>query len=187
MNAVVVDKLTNIEWLGQQLRAKTANYEASTPASDDSSINWEERCGAIAMLPNPESIAYASILVWGDYRENTQQHKIVIDYISDYLYRLIQDEEEFKQRKTFDEKQFINHIARMELFYSLRPNLKKYHTLEGRLVFSGINYIKPDTYSKRYAWLGEAALLLLNELKEEIEVNVAKYRKDLNKLTAKRI
>ena len=60
MNAVAdtnKEKLTNIEWLGQQLRAKTANYEAGTPSTGGVPVNWEDRCGAIAMLPNDETKA----------------------------------------------------------------------------------------------------------------------------------
>ena len=181
MNAVAdtnKEKLTNIEWLGQQLRAKTANYEAGIPSTGGVPVNWEDRCGAIAMLPNDETKAYASILVWGDYRNNTEQYALVTNYIADYVWRMAQEEMD-KQRETFDMKKFCWHVARMELFYCLRPKLRKYHTLEGRLVFSGIDYIKPDTYSKRYSWLGEAVGLLLEELKSEIEYCVKKYRKDL--------
>ncbi|WP_159153554.1 hypothetical protein [Acinetobacter johnsonii] len=182
MNAVVdtkTEKLSNIEWLGQQLRAKTANYEAGIPSTGGTPVNWEDRCGAIALLPNEEAKAYASILVWGDNRDNTDQYAVLNDYIAEYLWRMVQDEIE-KKRNTFDMKKFCWHVARMELFYGLRPQLRKYHTLEGRLVFSGIDYIKPDTYSKRYSWLGEAVGLLLIELKNEIEHCVGNYRRDIN-------
>lgn len=183
MNAVEVkpEKLTNIEWLGQQLQAKTANYEAGIPSTGESSINWEDRCGAIAMLHSDETKAYASILVWGDYRNNTEQYAVVTNYITEYLWRMVQEDLD-KKRERFDMKKFCWHVARMELFYGLRPQLRKYHTLEGRLVFSGIDYIKPDTYSKRYSWLGEAVGLLLEELKREIEYWVGKYRRDLREV-----
>lgn len=182
MNAVAekVEKLSNIEWLGQQLRAKTANYEARTPGIGETPINWEDRCGAIAGLPNKETKAYASILVWGDLRDNTHQYKDLTDYIAEYLWRMVQDELE-KQRETFNMVIFCQHVARMELFYSLRPKLREYHTLKGRLVFSGIDYIEPNTYSKRYAWLGNAVELLLKELQNEIEVYISEYRSKLKK------
>ncbi|QXW27328.1 hypothetical protein KXJ74_08040 [Acinetobacter johnsonii] len=178
MNAAT-EKLTNLEWLGQQLRAKTANYEVGIPSTGGSPVNWEGRCGAIAMLPNEETKAYASILVWGDYRDNTNQYAVLNNYIADYLWRMVQEEID-KKRETFDMKKFCWQVSRMELFYSLRPQLRKYHTLEGRMVFSGIDYIKPDTYSKRYAWLGDAVGLLLTELKNEIEQCVGVYRKNIN-------
>ncbi|MEF9958178.1 MAG: hypothetical protein RR767_13425 [Acinetobacter sp.] len=183
MNAVAekTEKLSNIEWLGQQLRAKTANYEAGIPGTGETPINWEDRCGAIASLPNKETKAYASILVWGDLRDNTQQYKDLTNYIAEYLWRMVQDELE-KQRETFNMVTFCQHVARMELFYSLRPQLREYHTLKGRLVFSGINYIEPNTYSKRYAWLSNAVELLLGELRNEIETHVADYRSKLKKV-----
>ena len=183
MNAAVevkAGKLSNIEWLGQQLRAKTANYEAGTPSTGDSLVNWEDRCGAVAKIPNEECKAYASILIWGDFRDNTKQYEVVTKYIADYLWRMVQEEMN-KKRETFEMERFCHHVARMELFYSLRPQLKEYHTLKGRLVFSGVDYIEPNTYSKRYAWLGDAVNLLLKELLDEIEHYVDQYRKDLRK------
>lgn len=182
MNAMAAEKMTNIEWLGQQLRAKTANYEADTPPTNEIPVNWEDRCGAIALMPNDETKAYASILVWGDYRDNTDNYSVVTKYISDYLWRMVQEEMN-KQRESFDMQQFCKHIARMELFYSLRPKLREYHTLKGRLVFSGIDYIEPNTYSKRYAWLGNAVELLLKELNDEVEHYAGQYRKNLRKLS----
>lgn len=183
MNAMVemkTEKLSNIEWLGQQLRAKTANYEAGIPSTGASPVNWEDRCGAVANLPNDECKAYASILIWGDYRDNTKQYEVVTKYTTGYLIQMAQ-EEMAKKRETFDMEKFCYHVSRMELFYSLRPQLKEYHTLKGRLVFSGIDYIEPNTYSKRYAWLGDAVNILLKELLEEIEFYVGEYRQDLRK------
>lgn len=177
------EKLTNLEWLCQQIHAKTANYEPTTPSSGDVSINWEDRCGAIATFPTEETKAYASILVWGDYRDNTENYAVVTEYIADYLYRMVQEEMN-KKRETFDLRKFCNQVARMGLFYSLRPQLKEYHTLKGRLVFSGIDYIEPNTYSKRYVWLNDAVDLLLKELFDEIDHYIGIYRKDLNKITA---
>ena len=183
MNAVVQteEKMTNLEWLGHQLRAKTANYEADTKATGGIPANWEDRCGAIATLPTPEAKAYASILVWGDYRDNSEQFITVVNYIAEYLKRMVEEEVE-KQRETFNMTNFCKHVARMELFYSLRPFLKECHTLKGRLVFSGINYIEPNTYSKRYAWLGNAVEILLKELENEIDDHVGDYRRQMRKV-----
>lgn len=176
------EKLTNLEWLGQQLRAKTANYEIQTSSSSgDAPINWEDRCGAIANLPNQETKSYVSILIWGDYRDNTKQYEVVTTYIADYLWRMVQEELDTKREK-FDMKKFCYQVARMELFYSLRPKLREYHTLKGRLVFSGIEYIEPNTFSKRYAWLCGAVELLLKELLDEIDHYIGLYRKDLRKI-----
>lgn len=184
MNAVEdvkQEKLTNMEWLGQQLRAKTANYELQASSIGGELLpNWEDRCGAIAGLPNQECKAYTSILIWGDYRDNTKQYEIVTTYIADYLWRMVQEEIN-KKREKFDMKLFCKHVARMELFYFLRPKVREYHTLKGRLVFSGIDYIEPNTYSKRYTWLGDAVILLLKELLDEIDHYVGEYRRDLRK------
>ena len=50
MNAVVTEKLSNLEWVGQQMRAKTASYETSTASTGEKAPTWEERCGLLLQL-----------------------------------------------------------------------------------------------------------------------------------------
>ena len=61
MNAVV-EKLSNLEWVGQQMRAKTASYEASTASTGEKAANWEDRCGAIASIEDQATKAYLSLI-----------------------------------------------------------------------------------------------------------------------------
>ena len=66
MNAAVVkDKLSNLEWVGQQMRAKTASYEALIMSTGEKALTWEERCGAIASIEDQATKAYCELLVWG--------------------------------------------------------------------------------------------------------------------------
>lgn len=178
MNAAV-EKLTNIEWLGQQLRAKTANYEATTPSTGGNiPPNWEDRCAAIAALPNAETKAYACILAWGDYRDNSEHYKVLVKHLAGYL--LVALEKEVK-RRSFDLHSFCEKVVRMELFYILRPWARELYTLKGRLVFSGITEINPDTYSKNYAYLGEMVKILIGDLEDEIDHYIGDYRYKLNR------
>ena len=85
-------------------------------------------------LPNEEAKAYASILVWGDIRDNTDQYAVLNDYIAEYLWRMVQEEIE-KKRNTFDMKKFCWHVARMELFYGLRPPIAEVPHFRGAIGF----------------------------------------------------
>ena len=98
MNAAVTEKLSNLEWVGQQMRAKTANYEASTMSTGEKAPTWEERCGAIASIEDQATKAYCEMLVWGDSRDTTQAFKILVENIGQVLY-----EAEIKDVKRFTE------------------------------------------------------------------------------------
>lgn len=178
MNAAVTEKLSNLEWVGQQMRAKTANYEASTAATGEKAPTWEERCGAIASIEDPATKAYCELLVWGDSRDTSQAFKVLVDDIGSILYEAASKE---RQRHHFDLKLFCKKVARMQVYFALRPQIKEDLTLQGQLKFCGIDEIKSDTYSKNYAFLGEMVKIILEDMQEEINYFVGEYRKKLNR------
>ncbi|WP_414659222.1 hypothetical protein ACMHYC_10860 [Acinetobacter courvalinii] len=176
--AVATEKLSNLEWVGQQMRAKTANYEASTMSTGEKAPTWEERCGAIASIEDQATKAYCEMLVWGDSRDTTQAFKILVEHIGQVLYDAEITE---RQRHHFDLKLFCKKIARMQVYFSLRPEIKEDRTLQGQLKFCGIDEIKADTYSKNYAYLGAMVNIMLKDMEDEIDYYVGEYRKKLNK------
>lgn len=178
MNAVV-EKLTNLEWLGQQMRAKTANYETSTASSKNDAPDWQDRCGAIASIDCEATKSYCSILVWGDYRDNSEQFKILVNHVSEILYEAASKE---TQRKHFDLKTFCHKVARMGVALSLRPDIKEDRKLQGILKFFGITEIKADTYSKNYAYLVTMVDIILKDMIDEIDFYVQEYRKNMRKV-----
>lgn len=113
MNAVVTEKLSNLEWVGQQMRAKTASYETSTASTGEKAPTWEERCGAIASIEDEATKAYCEILVWGDSRDTTQAFKTLVEHIGEILYEAASKE---RQRHHFDLKLFCMKVARMQVF-----------------------------------------------------------------------
>ncbi|MCG2572354.1 hypothetical protein LVY74_02125 [Acinetobacter sp. ME22] len=178
MNAVA-DKLTNIEWLGQQMRAKTANYEVSEKDTNLEPVTWQDRCGAIASIEDPATQAYCSILVWGDYRDNTESFNILVNHVAGILYEAASKE---TQRKHFNLKAFCHKVARMGVALSLRPDIKEDRKLQGILKFFGITEIKADTYSKNYAYLETMVDIILKDMIDEIDFYVYEYRKNMRKV-----
>ncbi|EHU2106826.1 hypothetical protein A1E39_RS09330 [Acinetobacter baumannii] len=179
MSALVTEKLSNLEWVGQQMRPKTASYETSTASTGVKAPTWEERCGAIASIEDEATKAYCEMLVWGDSTDTTQGFKILVEDIGSTLYEAASKE---RQRHHFDLKLFCKKIARMQVYFTLRPQIKEDLTLQGQLKFCGINEIKADTYSKNYAYLGAMVDIILKDMEDEIDFYVGQYRKKLNKV-----
>lgn len=176
MNAMVAEKMTNIEWLGQQLRAKTANYEPSLGGGSLEPITWEDRCGAIASIEDKATKAYCELLVWGDYRDNTMAYHTLHHHLAAILYEALAKD---VQRIRFDLKSFAFKVAKMTLFFNLR-GINGF-TIEEKLKFFGLKEVKPETYRKNYAYLEFMVESILNDMKDEIDFYADIYRKDMRK------
>ncbi|MCJ0828679.1 MULTISPECIES: hypothetical protein [unclassified Acinetobacter] len=171
--AVVTEKLSNLEWVGQQMRAKTANYEASTMSTGEKAPTWEERCGAIASIEDQATKAYCELLVWGDYRDNTLAYHTLEKYFANLL--LIQLKKEVK-RVRFNLESFALKIAKMTLFLNLRD--VDFNT-EQKLKFFNIVEVKPRTYREHYAYLEFMVTIALEDMQDEIDFYVDLYRKNI--------
>lgn len=178
MSVAVTEELSNLEWVSQQMRAKTASYETSVVSTGEKAPTWEERCGAIASIEDEVTKAYCEILVWGDSRDNTQAFKTLVEYIGSILHEAAIKE---RQRHHFDLKLFCMKIARMQVFFSIRPYIKEDRTIQGQLKLCGIDEVKADTYSKNYAYLGLMVDIMLKDMEYEIDFYVGEYRKKLNR------
>lgn len=178
MNAVA-EKLTSLEWLGQQMRAKTANYEVSQKDTNLEPVTWQDRCGAIASIDCEATKAYCSILVWGDYRDNSESFRVLVNHIAEILHEAALKD---VQRKHFDLKLFCQKVARMGVALSLRPDIKEDRKLQGILRFFGITEVKADTYSKNYAYLCTMVDIILKDMIDEIDFYVHEYRRNMRKV-----
>lgn len=176
MNAAAVERTTNLEWLGQQMRAKTANYEITQKDTNLDPITWEDRCGAIASIEDQAAKAYCEILVWGDYRDNTMAYNILHRHLAAALYEALAKD---IQRVRFDLKSFAFKVAKMALFFKLRG--VNGFKVQDKLKFSGVIEVKADTYRKHYAYLENMVEIMLSDMEDEIDFYADIYRKNLNK------
>ncbi|WP_245105721.1 hypothetical protein [Acinetobacter nosocomialis] len=66
-------------------------------------------------------------------------------------------------------------IARMQIFFSMRPYIKEDRTIQGQLKLCGIDEVKADTYSKNYAYLGLMVDIMLKDMEDEIDWDCSKF------------
>lgn len=179
MNAVVekTEKMTNLEWL-TQIGLKAIEYSAEPKGTGEKGPSWEDRCAAIASIECPACKAYCELLVWGDYRDNTQAFSILCNYIAKILHSAVV---EMVQKKKFELEPFCLKLAKMAVFYNLRPKLKEERTVQGQLKFFGIDEVNADNYSKRYKYLSFMAENILEGFIEEIDFYVDQYRSELTR------
>lgn len=175
MNVAAEEKLTSIEWLGQQMRAKTANYEVTQRDTNLEPITWEDRCGAIASIEDQVTKAYCEILVWGDYRDHTMAYGILHRHLANILHESLKQD---VKRIRFDLKSFALKVAKMALFFNLRgfSGIKS----EDKLRFFGITEIKMRTYREHYIYLENMVEIMLSDMRDEIDYYTDIYRKNLN-------
>lgn len=175
MNAAVTNR-ENFEWLGNQIRAKTACYEVSIRATGERPPNWEEKAGAFAKMEDDLQKDLALLLAFGDYADNTVQFKNVQAFLFKAIYAVASQE---KTRKPGLDK-LCEQIARMELYFYFHPHLEAKFTGEGRLWFAGVE-IAYKTYQNNWKHFGDAAKMMLEEAEIAASDIITKYRKDLRK------
>ena len=85
------------------------------------------------------------------------------------------------QRQKFDLEAFCLKVAKMGVFYNLRPKLKEERTLQGQLNFFGICEVNADGFAKRHKYLSFMVENILAGFHEEIDFYVDQYRDQLRR------
>lgn len=171
--------LSSFEWLGREMRAKTATYEASITATGEKPPSWDEKMGVFGKLENDLQKDLAYILATGDYAENTAERKRVEDYLFKSIFAVADVEKTHKKDKLPD---VCRMIAKMELFFFLYDYLEDDFTLQGRLRMAGLlREMAVKTYQNSWKHYGDALRMMLDEAKEEADEQIKKYKKELFK------
>ena len=179
MNAKVKEeKLSNIEWLGQYLRAKTPNYESTgSGGSEDTVAAWEIRCSAFAAIETDLAKALAAIYVWG------HKDKEAYKFVQSHLAGIVVKEAESKGQKpnVISLESLAKLMARLVIDFEIEPALNDVFTSKGRLYYAGISahQMTYDAYRKTwmaYEYLMELAIV---SARWEVENAIEKYRINL--------
>lgn len=172
------DKVSNIEWLGQQMRAKTANFEQCTQDTNLEPITWQDRCGVFAHIESELGKAVGALLIWG------HAEKQAYDYAKEHLASIMIRNAVIDGKgepKLISLKKLASGVSFMLLEFSMDNRLEENFTAKGRLYFAGIgaNVLNYDAY--RMSWLKYERLMevALYSAIWEVEMAVEKYRKDL--------
>ncbi|WP_336956732.1 hypothetical protein [Acinetobacter johnsonii] len=179
MNAKVKEeKLTNIEWLGQHLRAKTPNYEQTgSGSSDDNVAAWEIRCSAFSAIETDLAKALAALYVWG------HKDKAAYAFVQTHIAGIVIKEAESKGQKpnVISLESLAKLMARLVIDFEIEPALNDVFTSKGRLYYAGISAHQMTYDAYRKTWKGYESLmeLAIVSAKWEIDTAISKYRKKL--------
>ncbi|WP_227513576.1 hypothetical protein [Acinetobacter venetianus] len=174
------DQISNIEWLGKQMRAKTANFEICTQDTNLEPITWEDRCGAFAKMETQQAKALAALHVWGHKEKNA--YELLINYLANIMFNQAQLDGK-SDPKHISLKDLSLLIARMILEFALDENLETNFTAKGRLYFAGIgeDRLSYDAYRKTWLKYESEMQLAIYSARWEVETCIEKYRKNLKR------
>ena len=173
-------EISNIEWLGQQMRAKVANLEQCKQDTNLTPITWEDRCGVFARMQTEQAKCLASLYVWG------HKDKQAYNYLIENLSKIMLDEVK-KDRKSDPKNMSLKDlsllIARMVLEFALDERLETNFTAKGRLYFAGIgeDRMSYDAYRMSWSKYEKQMQLAIYSARWELETVIGKYRKNLRK------
>lgn len=172
------EKLSNIEWLGQFLRAKTPNYEQSILGGfDDNVAAWQIRCSAFTAIKTDLAKALAALYIWG-YKD-----RISYELVQNQLADIVIKEARTKKQKpnNISLESLAKLMARMVLDFEVEPALNDVFTSKGRLYYAGISahQVTYDAYRKTWKEYETLMDLAIVSARWEIETAVSAYRKKL--------
>lgn len=173
------EKISNIEWLGQFLRAKTPDYEQAGSGGSDSTVAaWQIRCSAFAAIETDLAKALAAIYVWG------HKDKAAYELVQSHLAEIVVKEAESKGQKPniISLESLAKLMARLVTDFEIEPTLNDVFTSKGRLYYAGISahQMTYDAYRKTWKAYESLMELAIVNARWEIEKGINCYRKSLN-------
>lgn len=172
------DKVSNIEWLGQQMRAKTANFEQCTQDTNLEPITWQDRCGVFAHIESELGKAVGALLIWG------HAEKQAYDYAKEHLASIMIRNAVIDGKgepKRISLKDLSSNIAYMLLEFALDERLEENFTAKGRLYCAGIgeSRLTYEAYKRYWLVYEKQMQLAIYSAIWEVEMAIEKYRKNL--------
>ena len=167
-------QLSCLEWLESTMHAKTVKFDIGK-GGDTPDVIWEDRCAAIAMIKSLPAKALASLLIWG---YDQDQFDIVAEYLASKMSAQCRaDNKAMPKGCPYSIDVMAGKMARMVLYFTLY-NLWELYTVQGRLVFSGID-VNDRTYSNQLLGYQRLMMDVLADLAGMIEDDVMSYKRQL--------
>lgn len=168
--------LEALEWLESTMHAKTVRFDIGKGGGTPE-VTWEDRCAAVAMIKSKPACALASILLWGYDQE---QFDIIVEHLAGKMSAQARaDKKAMPKGCPYTIDQMSIKMARMVLYFTLY-DLWELYTVQGRLVFSGINM--PDrTYSNQMLPYQRLMLDIIKDLAGAVDDDVQTYKAKLRK------
>ncbi len=177
------EKISNIEWLGQFLRAKTPNYEQAGSGGSDSTVAaWQIRCSAFAAIETDLAKALAGLYVWGF--KDKAAYEFVLSHLAEIVIRAAKNKGQ--KPNVISLESLARLMARLVLDFEIEPALNDVFTSKGRLYYAGISAHQLTYDAYRKTWKDYESLMELAIVNAQWEINnaVSKYRKNCRLETA---
>ncbi|CAM3970656.1 hypothetical protein PSAR109036_01900 [Psychrobacter arenosus] len=172
--------LSNLDWLEHGMHAKTVRFDIGQ-GGEPPSVTWEDRSAAIALIDSSAAKSLASLLLWGgDEKWDWAVHfNEVVGYLAKAMLQQCRiDGRQAPKGSEYSLEELARLMARMTLHFELY-DLWSLYTVEGRLLFSGIN-VSASTYSQVWAGYQKAMLDNVGVLAGAINIAVHTYRRNLD-------
>jgi hypothetical protein len=168
--------LEALEWLESTMHAKTVRFDIGKGGGTPE-VTWEDRCAAVAMIKSKPARALASLLVWG---YDQAQFDIVAKHLAGKMSAQARaDKKAMPKGCPYSIDEMAGKMAQMVLYFTLY-DLWELYTVQGRLVFSGIN-INDNTYSKQMLPYQRLMMSIISDMSMTIQQDVETYKSNLNK------
>ncbi|MCK6157215.1 hypothetical protein KZX29_00135 [Moraxella osloensis] len=166
--------LEALEWLESTMHAKTVRFDIGKGGGTPE-VTWEDRCAAVAMIKSKPARALASLLIWG---YDQDQFDIIAHHLAGKMAAQCRaDKKAMPKGCPYSIDEMAGKMAQMVLYFTLY-DLWELYTVQGRLVFSGINM--PDkTYSNQMLPYQRLMLDIIKDLAGTVDDDVQKYKSQI--------
>ncbi|MGB6926401.1 hypothetical protein [Psychrobacter sp.] len=171
-------ELQDGDWLQQGMGVKTVKFDIGAGGLPPE-VNWEDKAAAIGLIKSRTGRALASLLLWGnnDQWEWSESFDMVVNHLAANMIKYCVDDGRGAPKSKYTLNELAYKMARMTLHFELY-NLWPLYSVEGRLLFSGIN-MSASSYSQIWSKYQEKMLHDLDYLIGFINQDVDNYRHNL--------
>lgn len=172
------ERLAINPWVTQGVGVKTVKFDIGAGGLPPE-VTWEDKSAALALIKEPAAKSLASLIVWGNNTtwDWSECFDAVVDYLAAKMIERCVEDKRASPKGIYSLDELARLIARMALHFELY-NLWPIYSVEGRLLFSGIN-MPASTYSQVWSKYQTAMLDDIEDLMNEVNFDVSDYRSDL--------
>jgi hypothetical protein len=165
-------------WVTQGLGAKTVKFDIGAGGLPPE-VTWEDKSAALAVIKEPVAKSLASLIVWGKNErwDWSECFNHVVEHLAAKMVERCTEDKRASPKGIYSLTELARLMARMALHFELY-DLWCLYSVEGRLLFSGIE-VKASTYSQIWCKYEKAMLDDIEDLMNEVNWDVGKYRHNL--------
>ena len=174
------ERLAINSWVTTGMSAKTVKFDIGDGGLPPE-VNWEDKSAALALIKEPVAKSLASLIVWGNNErwDWSECFEHVCKHLALKMVERCTEDRRVSPKGVYSLIELSRLIARMTLHFELY-NLWPIYSVEGRLLFSGIN-ISASTYSQVWCKYEKAMLDDITELMFLVNQDIGDYCRDLKR------